>query len=96
MVFGGRLGDLFGMRRVFLVGAVIFGLATTAMGASQDIAMAIAARALQGAGAALMMPTALAIVSAVYPDAGEGLGARHPGRRLGLLRRPRARCSAAR
>ena len=38
MVFGGRLGDLFGMRRVFLVGAVVFALATTAMGASQDIA----------------------------------------------------------
>src|ERR1700753_684152 len=55
MVFGGRLGDLFGMRRVFLIGAVIFGLATTAMGASQDIAWAIAARALEGAGAALVM-----------------------------------------
>src|ERR1700750_1135603 len=63
MVFGGRLGDLFGMRRVFLVGGVIFGVATTAMGASQDIAWAIAARAVQGCGAALMMPTALAIVS---------------------------------
>ncbi|HEX4753125.1 MAG TPA: MFS transporter [Solirubrobacterales bacterium] len=72
MVFGGRLGDLFGMRRVFLVGAVIFGLATTAMGASQDIAMAIAARALQGTGAALMMPTALSIVSTVYPDEEKG------------------------
>jgi EmrB/QacA subfamily drug resistance transporter len=72
MVFGGRLGDLFGMRRVFLIGAVIFGLATTAMGASQDIAMAIAARALQGTGAALMMPTALSIVSTVYPDEEKG------------------------
>lgn len=72
MVFGGRLGDLFGMRRVFLVGAVIFALATSAMGASQDIYMAIAARAVQGAGAALMMPTALAIVSAVYPDEEKG------------------------
>jgi EmrB/QacA subfamily drug resistance transporter len=72
MVFGGRLGDLFGMRRVFLVGAVTFAIATTAMGASQDIAWAIAARAIQGAGAALMMPTALAIVSAVYPDEEKG------------------------
>lgn len=72
MVFGGRLGDLFGMRRVFLAGAVVFGLATTAMGLSQDLAWAIAARALQGAGAALMMPTALAIVSAVYPDESKG------------------------
>src|ERR1700759_5365764 len=72
MVFGGRLGRLFGMRRIFLLGAVIFAVATTAMGASQDIAMAIAARALQGCGAALMMPTALAIVSAVYPDEEKG------------------------
>jgi EmrB/QacA subfamily drug resistance transporter len=72
MVFGGRLGDLFGMRRIFLIGAVVFALATTAMGASQDIAMAIAARALQGCGAALMMPTALSIVSAVYPDEEKG------------------------
>jgi EmrB/QacA subfamily drug resistance transporter len=72
MVFGGRLGDLYGMRRVFLIGAVIFALATTAMGASQNIEWAIAARALQGVGAALMMPTALAIVSAVYPDEEKG------------------------
>src|SRR6201990_3294673 len=72
MVFGGRLGDLFGMRRVFLFGAVVFALATTAMGASQDIAWAIVARAIQGAGAALMMPTALAIVSAVFPDSEKG------------------------
>src|SRR6201991_1788060 len=72
MVFGGRLGDLFGMRRVFLFGAVIFAVATTAMGASQDLPWAIAARAVQGAGAALMMPTALAIVSAVYPDEEKG------------------------
>jgi EmrB/QacA subfamily drug resistance transporter len=72
MVFGGRLGDLFGMRRVFLFGAVVFGLATMAMGAAQDIAWAIGARAVQGAGAALMMPTALAIVSAIYPDEEKG------------------------
>src|SRR6201995_2388899 len=72
MVFGGRLGDLFGMRRGVLVGAVIFACATTAMGASQDIAWAIAARAVQGAGAALMMPTALTIASAVYPDEEKG------------------------
>jgi EmrB/QacA subfamily drug resistance transporter len=72
MVFGGRLGDLFGMRRIFLIGAVIFAVATTAMGASQNLTWAIAARAVQGCGAALMMPTALAIVSAVYPDEEKG------------------------
>src|SRR4051794_38299566 len=72
MVFGGRLGDLFGMRRVFLWGAVLFAASTTAMGAAQNIEWAIAARALQGVGAALMMPTALAIVGAVYPDERKG------------------------
>ena len=51
---------------------MIFACATTAMGASQDIVWAIAARAVQGCGAALMMPTALAIVSAVYPDEEKG------------------------
>ena len=60
MVFGGRLGDLFGLRRVFVCGAVGFGLATTAMGLAQDMPWAIAARAVQGASAALMMPLDLA------------------------------------
>ncbi len=72
MVFGGRLGDLFGLRRVFVWGAVGFGLATTAMGLAQDMPWAIAARAVQGASAALMMPTALAIVSAVFPEERKG------------------------
>src|ERR1700755_1025894 len=72
MVFGGRLGDLFGMRRVFLFGAAVFALATTAMGASQNIEMAILPLAVQGIGAALMMPPALSIVSTVYPDEEKG------------------------
>ncbi len=72
MVFGGRLGDLFGLRRVFVWGGVMFALATTAMGAAQNMEWAIAARAVQGAGAALMMPTALAIVAAVYPEKERG------------------------
>ena len=72
MVFGGRLGDLFGLRRVFVWGAVGFALATTAMGLAQDMPWAIAARAAQGASAALMMPTALAIVSTVYPEEKKG------------------------
>ena len=72
MVFGGRLGDLVGLRRVFLAGAVIFMLATAMAGAAQDMPMMIAARAVQGAGAALMMPTAVAITSAVYPKERRG------------------------
>jgi EmrB/QacA subfamily drug resistance transporter len=72
MVFGGRLGDLFGLRRVFIWGALLFAAATVAMGTAQDMEWGIAARALQGTGAALMMPTALAIVSAVYPEERKG------------------------
>jgi EmrB/QacA subfamily drug resistance transporter len=72
MVLGGRLGDLLGLRRVFLAGAVIFLCATSLAGAAQDIAWMIAARAVQGIGAALMMPNAMAITSAVFPDERRG------------------------
>ena len=67
MVLGGRLGDMLGLRRVFIAGAAIFTLSTVAAGAAQDMVMLIAARAIQGTGAALMMPMAVAITSAVYP-----------------------------
>jgi len=72
MVFGGRLGDLLGLRRVFLAGATVFLVSTALAGAAQDIAWMIAVRATQGIGAALMMPTALAIVSTVFPDKRRG------------------------
>ena len=72
MVFGGRLGDLLGLRRVFLAGAIIFCASTALAGAAQEIAWMIAVRATQGIGAALMMPTALAIVSSVFPDERRG------------------------
>ena len=72
MVLGGRLGDLLGMRRVFLAGAVIFLVSTALAGAAQDIVWMIAVRATQGVGAALMMPTAMALVSAVFPDERRG------------------------
>ena len=72
MVLGGRLGDLLGLRRVFLVGALIFTVATAAAGAAQSMPMLIAARVVQGTGAALMMPMAVAITSAVYPKERRG------------------------
>jgi EmrB/QacA subfamily drug resistance transporter len=78
MVFGGRLGDLLGLRRVFLAGALTFMAATAVAGGAQDLPMMIGARAVQGAGAALMMPTAVAITSAVYPGD-------QRGRALGIL-----------
>ncbi len=72
MVLGGRLGDLLGLRRVFIAGAVVFALATIAAGAAQSMPMLITARAVQGTGAALMMPMAVAITSAVYPKERRG------------------------
>ncbi len=78
MVLGGRLGDLLGLRRVFVAGAVLFVVSSALVGFSQDVPWAIAARAAQGTGAALMMPTALAIVSSIYPQA-------ERGRALGIL-----------
>src|ERR1700761_9481286 len=67
MVLGGRLGDLFGLRRVFLTGAVLFAVATALASAAQSIVWIICMRAAQGSAAALMMPTAVAITSAVWP-----------------------------
>jgi len=72
MVLGGRLGDLFGLRRTFLTGAVVFGVATTFAGLAQSMPWMIGARVAQGCGAALMMPTSVAIVSTVFPTARRG------------------------
>ena len=79
MVLGGRLGDLLGLRRVFLHrGPRSSSYLRPSVGLSQDTIWAIAARFAQGTGAALMMPTALAITSSVFPQA-------ERGRALGIL-----------
>lgn len=76
MVLGGRLGDIFGLRIVFIIGAIVFSAASALAGLAQDLPWMITARAIQGAGAALMMPTAVAIVSATFPreEKGKALG----------------------
>ena len=76
MVFAGRLGDQLGLRRVFLAGAMLFIVSSALAGAAQDMPWLITVRATQGVGAALMLPTTLAIVSAVFPevDRGRALG----------------------
>jgi EmrB/QacA subfamily drug resistance transporter len=72
MVLGGRLGDLFGLRRVFLCGGVLFAVATALASAAQSMPWIISMRAVQGTSAALMMPTAVAITSAVWPKERRG------------------------
>jgi EmrB/QacA subfamily drug resistance transporter len=72
LVTGGRLGDLFGRRKLFLAGVVIFAASSAAIGFSPDDAWLVAWRAVQGAGAALMMPATLSIITNAFPPAERG------------------------
>jgi EmrB/QacA subfamily drug resistance transporter len=74
---GGTLGDLYGRRRCFSLGVVIFAAASLACGLAPDPISLIAARAVQGMGSALLMPGSLAILAAGFP-------AERRGRAIGL------------
>jgi EmrB/QacA subfamily drug resistance transporter len=67
LLAGGRLGDLFGRRRLFLTGLGVFTAASLAAGLAGSADILVASRAVQGLGAALVTPTTLAIISAAYP-----------------------------
>jgi len=69
LITGGRLGDIAGRRRVFLLGVVGFTLASLWCGLSGSALTLIAARAAQGAAAALMVPQVLASIHTLFPDA---------------------------
>jgi EmrB/QacA subfamily drug resistance transporter len=66
------LGDRFGRRRMFAVGVATFGAASAVCGLSSNLGLLVAARAVQGAGAALVMSLSLALVSAAYPEERRG------------------------
>ena len=68
LLAGGRLADAFGRRRLFLVGLAIFTASSLFAGLAGGAATLIAARALQGIGAAAVTPTTLAIISATFTD----------------------------
>src|SRR6476469_10820604 len=67
LLLGGRLGDLLGRRRLFVVGVLIFAAASLFGGLAQHEAMLLASRALQGLGAAIASPTALALITTTFP-----------------------------
>jgi MFS family permease len=73
LIAAGRVGDLSGRRRVFRAGLMTFGAASLACAVAASPAVLIAARAVQGAGAALMAPTALALVTAAFPGRRDAL-----------------------
>ena len=71
LLLGGRLADLLGRRRVFMVGLVLFGLASLVGGFAESEGTLIAARAVQGLGAALLSPAALSIITTTFRDGSE-------------------------
>jgi EmrB/QacA subfamily drug resistance transporter len=68
MLLGGRAGDLLGRRRVFIAGLLLFSAASLAGGFATSQAWLLAARAAQGAGAALTAPAALALIATTFPQ----------------------------
>ncbi len=77
LLLGGRAADLLGRRRVFMVGTVLFALASLACGLAGSAAALIAARVVQGVAAAIMTPTALSIVTTTFaegPERNKALG----------------------
>ncbi len=71
LLLGGRMADLLGRRRVFIVGLLLFGFASLLGGLSASEGQLIAARALQGLGAALLSPAALSILTTTFAEGSE-------------------------
>jgi EmrB/QacA subfamily drug resistance transporter len=72
LLVGGSLGDLFGRRRIFLIGVVVFALASAWCGFSGTIGMLIVARGVQGVGAALLVPGSLSLLTATFDEQTRG------------------------
>jgi len=67
LLLGGRLGDLYGRRRIFMIGLIVFGVASLLGGLATNEELLLAARGLQGLGAALASPAALALIATTFP-----------------------------
>src|SRR5947207_4773130 len=71
LLLGGRMADLLGRKRIFIVGLVLFTLASLVCGLANSIGVLIGARAVQGVGAAIISPAALSIVSTTFREGAE-------------------------
>src|SRR3954462_14999125 len=71
LLLGGRMADLLGRRRVFMGGLVLFALASLAGGLATNESQLIAARAVQGLGAAILSPAALSLVTVIFAEGAE-------------------------
>ena len=71
LLLGGRMADLLGRRRMFMLGLVVFSLASFAGGIAQSEGWLIAARAVQGLGAAIVSPAALSIITVTFAEGAE-------------------------
>ncbi|MBD9429328.1 MFS transporter [Achromobacter sp. ACM03] len=71
LLLGGRLGDLFGHRRMFLAGLVVFTVASLACGLAQSQALLIGARAAQGLGGAVVSAVSLSLIMNLFTETGE-------------------------
>lgn len=72
VAIGGRLGDVFSLKPLFLTGTAIFGLSSIAAGFAPSTEVLIAARAVQGIGAAIVFPLSLAIMTTIFPPEEQG------------------------
>src|SRR3954471_19775843 len=73
---GGRLGDIFGRRRMFIGGGIVFTLSSATAGLAQDTLSVVLSRVAKGAGAAFMMPGTLSIITDAFParERGKAIG----------------------
>ena len=76
LITGGKLGDMYGRRRLFTIGLAVFTLSSLACGLAPTASFLIGARAVQGVGAALMNPATLSIITATFPprERGQAIG----------------------
>ena len=75
LLLGGRVADIFGRRRLFLLGVALFAIASATCGAAVDPGMLVASRFLQGVGEALAAPASLGLIALLFPDPRERMKA---------------------